>query len=772
VAGDAPRRRLHFLPRFAIAVIVAGVAIGGTTPPTGASPRAGTTNGGAVTADRVLVISLPHVSWEDIANAELPNIRRVLQGAALATMTTRTITEANLGSGYLTLGAGTRAAAPNDLTDGAALEVDEEFVGEDAAAVFEQRTALSPTQGIVHLGLAPILDVNDDDEVDVHVGALGDALERAGYSRAVIGNADAMVLGTELESFGRYLAAALMDAEGRVPAGRVDDGLLIDDPQSPFGVRLDPDAVVSAFDDVWEQQSVVLVEASDLARVKAAAPLTEPDRVREQQRVALRRADALVGRLLESVDFERDAVLILSPAPALDGNRLAAVGLHAPGGEAGLLRTASTRRDGYALLADVAPTILDVLGIERARDMQGRRFQLTPDGDSFDARLQGLVDASEEADFRKRTRTAVIYAFVAIQAALGVATILLLRGRVGARVRTVLRYAPLGALAFVPVLYVIRLLPAHEWGFAGYAAALATGTLALALLYRAVARGRVVDELIVGVGTIMGVLVLDVISGAHLQLNSAFGYGPTVGVRIAGFGNVSFAALAASSILLAGLLAHRVAGKRGVIAASAVVAVAVIVDANPAWGSDVGGVLALGVSGVVTVLLLMSREVRLRARVLWIGLGVAVLGLVAATALDFARPADQRTHLGRLVEQITDEGPSVLSNVLVRKLGRNLATAVSSTEWLVMAVIVLAFLAYLFFWSPVRVGRIVERVPTLQAMLIGFAVAAVLGYALNDTGIAVPGVMLGILTPVLVLLLVDRMQSGPPAKKKVSAHRL
>jgi len=57
-------------------------------------------------------------------------------------------------------------------------------------------------------------------------------------------------------------------------------------------------------------------------------------------------------------------------------------------------------------------------------------------------------------------------------------------------------------------------------------------------------------------------------------------------------------------------------------------------------------------------------------------------------------------------------------------------------------------------------------------MLIGFAVAAVLGYALNDTGIAVPGVMLGILTPVLVLLLVDRMQSGPPAKKKVSAHRL
>jgi hypothetical protein len=37
--------------------------------------------------------------------------------------------------------------------------------------------------------------------------------------------------------------------------------------------------------------------------------------------------------------------------------------------------------------------------------------------------------------------------------------------------------------------------------------------------------------------------------------------------------------------------------------------------------------------------------------------------------------------------------------------------------------------------------------------LIGIAAAAVLGYALNDSGIAVPGVMLSVLMPAMVFLL-------------------
>jgi hypothetical protein len=56
-----------------------------------------------------------------------------------------------------------------------------------------------------------------------------------------------------------------------------------------------------------------------------------------------------------------------------------------------------------------------------------------------------------------------------------------------------------------------------------------------------------------------------------------------------------------------------------------------------------------------------------------------------------------------------------------------------------------------------------HRVPTLSASLIGFAILAILGFALNDSGIAVPGVMLGVLTPVLVVLTLRAERERAPS---------
>jgi uncharacterized membrane protein len=48
-------------------------------------------------------------------------------------------------------------------------------------------------------------------------------------------------------------------------------------------------------------------------------------------------------------------------------------------------------------------------------------------------------------------------------------------------------------------------------------------------------------------------------------------------------------------------------------------------------------------------------------------------------------------------------------------------------------------------------------VPELRIAAIGFAVLAPLGYAVNDSGIVVPGLMLAILIVTLVTILVDRV---------------
>src|SRR5690606_7799652 len=98
-------------------------------------------------------------------------------------------------------------------------------------------------------------------------------------------------------------------------------------------------------------RSVVLVEASDLARAAAYGRRATPAQRTHLRQEALRRSDALLGDLVDRVDPETDAVLVLSPvAPAGAGTTV----LRAPGVDHGLLRSATTRRDGYVHLADVA----------------------------------------------------------------------------------------------------------------------------------------------------------------------------------------------------------------------------------------------------------------------------------------------------------------------------------------------------------------------------------------------------------------------------------
>jgi hypothetical protein len=63
---------------------------------------------------------------------------------------------------------------------------------------------------------------------------------------------------------------------------------------------------------------------------------------------------------------------------------------------------------------------------------------------------------------------------------------------------------------------------------------------------------------------------------------------------------------------------------------------------------------------------------------------------------------------------------------------------------------------------------LVTRIPEWRAACIGFAVLAVLGFALNDSGITVPGIMLVVFVSAWVRLLVayaphdDGDEPAPP----------
>ena len=197
--------------------------------------------------------------------------------------------------------------------------------------------------------------------------------------RAVIANADGQGL-LEGPSLFRTAGNALIDDHGTVPAGAVSEALLEPWPTAPYGVRLGSDAVTAAFDEAWALGGVVLVEGSDLARAERFMPVAAAEHRPEVRRQALRATDAIVARLLTSVDPERDAVLVVGPYHSEAAIHLTVAAMRGPGIEPGLLRSGSTRRAGLVTLVDVAPTVLDLAGVDRPDSMEGRRFEAVNEG--------------------------------------------------------------------------------------------------------------------------------------------------------------------------------------------------------------------------------------------------------------------------------------------------------------------------------------------------------------------------------------------------------
>ena len=154
------------------------------------------------------------------------------------------------------------------------------------------------------------------------------------------------------------------------------------------------------------------------------------------------------------------------------------------------------------------------------------------------------------------------------------------------------------------------------------------------------------------------------------------------------------------------------------LVAIAMLAIAIIVDGAPFFGSDVGGVLSMVPAYAVTATLLLGWRIRWKLIAIY---GAATIGLVGIfAAIDLSRPADKRTHLGRLITSGQGKGGSHnVSVILQRKLSENTSVLFGSV-WTIMLPVVLAGIAYLIYRTPGRMRGLHERIPQLSAALVGF----------------------------------------------------
>ncbi|HEX2241024.1 MAG TPA: hypothetical protein VHJ82_07800 [Actinomycetota bacterium] len=696
---------------------------------------------------KAIVFTLPGITWSDIERWRPPALLETVAESSIGSLSVRTVaSRTTLSSGFATIGAGTRldGAGVSGTTIEPEGDAEGIVVANGASAHFSSNVRVA--------GLAELQARADEDDYGAVPGALAAAL--ADIPVRAVGNADEGLPPPVPTGFGRWTLLSAMDDTGVVDEAAVGADRLVADPDAPFGTRTDPDAISDAALAATSRCGLTIIDHGDLARADQAA-LIDPARADEYRRAALFAADDLWAAVSDSVDPEA-LVLIVSPThPAFDPDVHFGVAIAGgPRFTAGdLLRSASTHRPGIVTLVDVAPTLLEHFGVSRPSSMQGRPMAAVPA--AGEERIAAAIALDEESVFVDDWRTPVATAFVVLQVVVYALAFWWLRRQeirpltTGSRARRALEFAALGLIAFPLSTYLIGFAPAHLLGPWGFPLALLaiTGVLVVGA---SLAAARPLGRLLVLTSATTAALVVDLVFGSRLQLNTVFSYSPIVAGRFFGIGNIAFTVLAAAALLTGTLVVHRFKGSRGaLIGVAALFFVVTVIDGAPQFGADVGGVLALVPALGLTWLLLAGRRPSWRTLVLGVLGAVALLAVLLA--IDLARPIDERTHLARLFEDIRAGGGQILLDALERKIQTNIRVF-GSTIWTFLVPPALAFMSYLLLRPQGRWQLLAERHPRLRAGLIGSLLVAVLGFAVNDSGIVVPAVVLSFLAPVAVLI--------------------
>lgn len=673
-----------------------------------------------------MVIGTGGLSWSDVSAQATPALWSLLRQGATATLTVHTVhADTCPVDGWLTLSAGEQASDRSPVAG-----LDPNDGGRPPCAALPERGSAGqvPRWGDYLAAAAAT-------RFDATPGLLADQVAGRGGCLQAIGPGAALGAARTSGVVDRYLAydaSTLAAALARCPATLVDVGSIRDPADVDPRDQIRPTTT--------RTQQVEAVDARVAAVLKAAPPGSD--------------------------------VLVASLADAGVTQRLRLIAASGPHFRAGTLESGSTRQPGLVQITDLTPTILQHLGIPLPPSLGGTPLGYVPakaaGGRSLAERRQSLLDYDQASYQVHGLVEPFFYGSILLQLALYLIAATLWRrgwGDAAQRLR-LLRATRRVAIvaATVPVsTFLANLLP---WWRSSVP--LLSVVAAVALFVTAISvlallgpwRRRLLGPPAVVCVATMAVLALDVMTGSRLQLSSLMGLQPIIGGRFYGMGNVTFALFATATLLLCTAVGDHLAAvgqpRRAAAAAGTIGLVAVLVDASPSWGSDLGGPTAL-LPGVI-LLVLAILQVRLTwRRLVAVGAGIGLF-LVLLGLLDWHRPAESRSHLGRFVQTSIDGGAW---DIVVRKLEQNITLLFDNPLSLLIPLGLVLF-TYLLARPTSRAAgcfrRSFGRVPQLRSGLIALLVMWVIGFVLNDSGAAIPAVGGTLAVPLVIVIALRTLE--------------
>jgi hypothetical protein len=423
-----------------------------------------------------------------------------------------------------------------------------------------------------------------------------------------------------------------------------------------------------------------------------------------------------VGELRGLVGGLRGDDLLIAIERAPPGkNEALAIGI-AGEGFSGNLTSDSTRTDGYVLSTDVAPTILERVGVGVPSAMSGQAIRAEGSVD-----VAGIEALGGRMALVSERRGPVIGVSLLVWLVVFGLAALVGSGRVA---RVAVRLLAL-SVVYLPLLLLAgaALEPSREseqllvmFG----APSLAALTLLALPGYRALA---------VASGLVVLAYALDVVAGSPLTSLSLLGPNPGLGVRFYGIGNelealLAVLVLAGTGAALAGFW-PALDSRRCAIAFLATGLLAALVFAAGRFGADVGAAIVMPIGAVAAVSKVANAPRHTTPLLIFAVLSLFV-GFIAL--IDLLTGAN--AHLTRSV--LDAGGLGDLADVAQRRLQ---LSAHSFARPVLLAFLPLVLgLAALAVWKRDVLRSWLRDAPALQAGLLGALAATLAGTLANDSG--------------------------------------
>ncbi len=693
---------------------------------------------------RATLLLVDRLSLEDLREYAGPELKNLMDESGLSLLNTRA-GRRNSESRYLSIATGSRSTAGTEA--GLFFNQGEKYEQYPAEILYQRFVGCEPEGEIFCLSFHQIVEQNDSLDNGANLSFLGDILKERKMQVAVWGNAD----NYEIRRLGGLLG---MNREGIIEEGLVSKEILQEDPYFPFGHRMDGDLLAEMTLSSQEHNDLTIVDWGDVARIDYKRNQLTEARTHELMKLTFEELDTFVGSFVQDVqnpDFSHLFVLATPSPPkegGSEGRQLTPLLINEEQMLPGVLASSTTRRPGLVANLDLAPTILQHLGVEELPlSMDGAPVYRVAENYP----LEYIAGLQEQLVRINRQRPALLRGYLAFLITVMLAGGIALFSAYFLRLHSFLRGALDFAIIFPLALLILVFLPGFPFAdFVFTVLAVILGTLLLTYLLRLIrnlSNGQIIFWMAMGLFTSL-FLLADLAGERSLQEFSFLGYDLISGSRYYGTGNEYMGIIIGSTILGSSALLELCSPLEGrsysinrlsfmavLILIGVYLLVGIFFLGSSAFGANAGGtitaVIAYGVA--FTGFLRMTFRVRINSLA-----GIAAAGLMLAIfwlISDWGGGVGSESwHLQTFWDQWYEGGFAAVENIIWRKISMNI-TLLRYSVWSYLLVALMGVMVFLFYYPRGRIKEFKKQRQFLFTGITAIVTGSVVAFLVNDSGV-------------------------------------